>query len=434
MKSRTFFSELRQDISQNKLLEAITKIQRLLYNCLNIKDVPELREFDKQIIQLSRMYHAQKKLSIAGIENIDSIIISENQITNRLLFLIDALKNSKNIHYLSKSKEIGINGEQDKGNVNNRIHLIIKLDRKYDKYNKEEAIETLKELDNMISIGSPIKLRGIEEGCVILKVELSKEQADNLKELYENSQLDPLKVIGIFPDDIIKNKTEYLRLQELEANLGMLEKRENSNNSKIVIRRINSVSEMDIVYSLSDDSLVEKHLSEEQKNQRIITNSEFDRKLGTNIFVAILNEEIRGTISLSFHERIAEINDFTYFSDLLARNSDKGKPAYSFWRLATKGSRIERYNIALRLLMHVYEAILRSGKYQTYYSFIPSQLNVYKNFFPDGQILGQVRKKTSIVDTQLILIKLNTSISGFKHLENIHQSLLKRFKSNKTRS
>lgn len=199
-------------------------------------------------------------------------------------------------------------------------------------------------------------------------------------------------------------------------------------SSIISVRLAKTQSEMDVVYQLTHDTFVEKRLCEEQESHSLKNNQELDQHPGTQVFIALIDGEIRGTISLSLHDKMEEVYNYSFVSQLLASSYDAGKPAYSGWRLATKGSRVERYLLAVRLIMHGYKAIISGGSHQTYFSFLPSQLNVYKNFFPDGQILGQIRKRTRIIDGQLVLMKHRVSKSGYKHLESLYSSLVKRYK------
>ncbi|MDW3648153.1 MAG: hypothetical protein R8P61_13885 [Bacteroidia bacterium] len=199
-------------------------------------------------------------------------------------------------------------------------------------------------------------------------------------------------------------------------------------SSIISVRLAKTQSEMEVVYQLTHDTFVEKRLCDEQEDQSLKNNQELDQHPGTQVFIALIDGEIRGTISLSLHDKMEEVYNYSFVSQLLARSYDSGRPAYSGWRLATKGSRIERYLLAVRLIMHGYKAIISGGSHQAYFSFLPSQLKVYKKFFPEGQILGQIRKQTRFIDGQLVLMKHRVSQSGYKHLESLYSSLAKKYR------
>lgn len=181
------------------------------------------------------------------------------------------------------------------------------------------------------------------------------------------------------------------------------------------------------VYQLTHDTFVEKKLIHEQENRLLINNQDLDLHKNTQVFIGLLDEEIRGTISITVHRKVNEVYNYAFFSQLLENHYNHDSPSFSGWRLATQGNTLERYLMSICLIMHGNEIGLNLGIPQAYFSFVPSQLKVYKTLFPNGKILGNIRKKTDIIDSELILMKYHPSEEGHEHLANLRDNLLNRY-------
>lgn len=198
-------------------------------------------------------------------------------------------------------------------------------------------------------------------------------------------------------------------------------------SSTVTVQQVKTQDEMRMVYQLTHDTFVEKNLIHEQENRLLINNRALDLHEDTQVFIAWVNGKIRGTISISIHQKIEEVYNYPYFADLLIDHYDPNAPSFSGWRLATQGNPIERYLISISLIMHGSNIGFNLGIPQAYFSFIPTQLKAYKRLFPSGEILGVVKKKTDIIDSKLVLMKYAPSLDGYQHLSHLYNELDKRY-------
>ncbi|MEM6806141.1 MAG: hypothetical protein AAF696_32385 [Bacteroidota bacterium] len=193
------------------------------------------------------------------------------------------------------------------------------------------------------------------------------------------------------------------------------------------VRQVKTQSEMEEVYRMTHDTFVEKELCDEQGDQSLKNNLKLDQHPDTQVFIALIDGEIRGTISLSKHKKMEEIYNFSFIKKLLIPHFEANLPAFSGWRLATRGTRMERYLLTVKLLLHGHKSIQLLGGEQTFFCFIPTQLKAYKDFFPSGKILGEVFKKTEIISSKLVLMKVKLNERSYDHLFRIYERLLKRY-------
>lgn len=198
-------------------------------------------------------------------------------------------------------------------------------------------------------------------------------------------------------------------------------------SSKVSVQLVKTQAEMRKVYQLTHDTFVEKKLIHEQKDRLLINNRDLDFHKNTQVFIARIGEEIRGTISITVHQKMTELYNYSFFSHLLDNHYNHDSPSFSGWRLATKGNTLERYLLTINLILYGNNVALDLGIPQAYFSFIPRQLKVYKTLFPTGEILGTIRKKTEVVNSELVLMKYHPNAEGREHLTYLKNKLIKRF-------
>jgi hypothetical protein len=199
-------------------------------------------------------------------------------------------------------------------------------------------------------------------------------------------------------------------------------------SSIITVRQATTEKEMQAVYQLAHDNFVEKKLIREQQSRMLINNKELDFHQDTQVFLGLIDEEIRGTLSISVHRHIEEVYNFAFFSEFLQNHYDQGALSFSGWRLATQGSPLQRYLLTISLIIHGNHVGMQLGIRQAFFSFIPAQGKVYKNLFPNGKILGSIRKKTDLIDSELVLMKYQPGPEEYQHLAKLREEVFLRFR------
>lgn len=144
-----------------------------------------------------------------------------------------------------------------------------------------------------------------------------------------------------------------------------------------VVRPIRGDDELDSVYRITHDAYVERGYCQAQPDGRLIHYPHLDRLPETTIFIALQNDEIVGTTSMTIDSPagLHIDSDFKTECDAVRR---EGKKLAAGWRIATRSSCRSERAVVMALIQETVTKLVEMNVQTSLYTFNPRHERIYQ--------------------------------------------------------
>ncbi len=200
-------------------------------------------------------------------------------------------------------------------------------------------------------------------------------------------------------------------------------------SDRLRISIADSIQDMEEVYRLTYLNYLRRGMCCPHPSQKIIHQPERDLARRTTVLLACDGPMAVGTLSISFAGRVEELYNFHLFEEHLTQEQAEtnGARLFSGWRLATRDAGAMGKVVALQLMLKAMEIVMQEEVYWGYLCFQKQDLSFYERVSPGGKIIGLARKKTDMVDAELLMWRCHLSAEDYASTFRLAERLSRRF-------